>query len=152
MMDLRDLYQDVILDHSKNPRNAGRPDSPDGEARGNNPLCGDRITVYLVMDGEVIGDLRFEARGCAISVASASMMSELVKGKTPEQARVIFERFHDAVTGTEPVGDEQLERLDKLAVLIGVREFPMRVKCATLAWHTMAAAMAHSAEDVTTES
>ncbi len=152
MMDLRDLYQDVILDHSKNPRNAGAIDDPDHQARGNNPLCGDRVTVYLTMNGDVVEDIRFEAKGCAISVASASMMSELVKGKTPEQARVIFERFHDAVTGSEPVGAEQLERLDKLAVLIGVREFPMRVKCATLPWHTMAAAMENSTEDVTTES
>lgn len=151
MIDLRDLYQDVILDHSKNPRNSGRPDNPSRQANGNNPLCGDKVTVYVELADDVIEDLRFEARGCAISVASASMMTELVKGKTLEEARAIFDSFHEAVTAKEPVSPEEIEKLDKLAALIGVREFPMRVKCATLPWHTMTAALADTADDVTTE-
>jgi nitrogen fixation protein NifU and related proteins len=151
MMDLRDLYQDVILDHSKNPRNAGRPEHPDHEAKGNNPLCGDKITVYVTLEDGVIADIRFEARGCAISVASASMMSELAKGRSADDIRDLFEGFHEAVTSKEPVSPEAIEKLDKLAALIGVREFPMRVKCATLPWHTMAAAIANSAQEVTTE-
>ena len=151
MNDLRDLYQDVILDHSKNPRNHGRPENPGHEANGNNPLCGDKITVYVSVENGIVEDIRFEARGCAISVASASMMSELAKGKSAEDVRTIFDGFHEAVTSKEPVAPEEIEKLDKLAALIGVREFPMRVKCATLPWHTMAAAIDHSTQDVTTE-
>lgn len=151
MMDLRELYQDVILDHSKHPRNAGRIDDADHEANGNNPLCGDRITVYLTVSGDVIEDVRFEARGCAISVASASMMSERVVGRTVAEARAVFDAFHDVVTRKEAVSPEELEALDKLAVLTGVREFPMRVKCATLPWHTMAAALADTGGEITTE-
>jgi nitrogen fixation NifU-like protein len=151
MMDLRDLYQDVIIDHNKNPRNFGRPETCDHEANGNNPLCGDKVTVFLSIAGDVIEDVRFEARGCAISVASASMMTELVKGRKLADARAIFEDFRDVVTRKEDVGADDLERLDKLAVLTGVREFPMRVKCATLPWHTMSAALDDSEEDVTTE-
>jgi len=151
MNDLRDLYQDVILDHSKNPRNFGPIEGADRQARGNNPLCGDRVTVYLTMDDGVIADVRFEAKGCAISVASASMMTELVKGKGLIEARAIFDGFHEAVTKKEPLGADEMEKLDKLAVLAGVREFPMRVKCATLPWHTMTAALADTPDDVTTE-
>ena len=149
MSDLRNLYQDVILDHSKNPRNEGRPENPGHEAKGNNPLCGDKVTVYVTIDDGVIEDIRFEARGCAISVASASMMSELAKGKSAEDVQ--FNDFHEAGTAKDPVAPEKIETHDKLAALIGVREFPMRVKCATLPWHTMAAAIDDSTQQVTTE-
>jgi len=151
MIDLRDLYQDVIIDHSKSPRNFGRPETCDHEAKGNNPLCGDKVTVYLTMAGDVIEGVRFEARGCAISVASASMMTELIKGRPLAEARAVFEHFRDVVTRKTDVGPDDLERLDKLAALIGVREFPMRVKCATLPWHTMSAALDDSEQEVTTE-
>ncbi len=151
MMDLRELYQDVIIDHNRNPRNFGRPETCDHQANGNNPLCGDKVTVYLTVAHGVIENIRFEARGCAISVASASMMTELVKGKPPAEARAIFEKFRAVVTRKEDVGADDLERLDKLAALIGVREFPMRVKCATLPWHTMSAALDESGAEVTTE-
>ncbi len=151
MMDLRELYQDVIIDHNRNPRNFGRPETCDHEANGNNPLCGDKVTVYLTIAGDVIENIRFEARGCAISIASASMMTDLVKGKPLAEARAIFENFRAVVTRKEDVGPDVLERLDKLAALTGVREFPMRIKCATLPWHTMAAALDNSEDEVTTE-
>ena len=150
-MDLRDLYQDVILDHSKNPRNSGPLDPHSHTASGNNPLCGDKIKVYLAVEDGSIADVRFEAKGCAISVASASMMTELVKGQGIEEARVVFERFREAVARKENIGAEEIESLGKLAVLLGVREFPMRVKCATLPWHTMSAALDAEADEVTTE-
>ena len=151
MIDLRELYQDVILDHSKHPRNFGALAGCSHEARGNNPLCGDRVTVHLALDDGRIADVRFEAKGCAISVASASMMTELVKGRTVAEAEAVFERFHEIVTRKGEVGADEIESLDKLAALIGVRQFPMRVKCATLPWHTMRAALARSGEEVTTE-
>ncbi len=150
-MDLRELYQDVILDHSKNPRNAGPLKSHSHTARGNNPLCGDRIDVYLAVEDERIAEVRFEAKGCAISVASASMMTELVEGRGVEEARAVFERFHEVLTRKGEVGADEIESLDKLAVLIGVRDFPMRVKCATLPWHTMSAALLAEGAEVTTE-
>ena len=151
MIDLRELYQDVIIDHNKNPRNFGRPETCDHEAKGNNPLCGDKVTVYVTVAGDVIENVQFEGRGCAISVASASMMTELVKGKPLAEARAIFEDFHQIVTRKKDITPDDLERLDKLAVLTGVREFPMRVKCATLPWHTMTAALDQSEDEVTTE-
>lgn len=136
--DLRELYQEIILDHSRHPRNAGVMDDASGEAQGNNPLCGDRVTVYVRLDGDRIADVRFDARGCAISVASASMMTELVKGRTLEEAAEIFGRFHDRLTGAEaPDRDED----DALSALLGVRDFPTRIKCATLPWHTFNAAL-----------
>jgi len=152
MDDLRDLYQEVILDHGKNPRNFRHPADANRHAEGDNPLCGDRLTVYLKLGHNgLVEDAAFEGRGCAISVASASMMTEMVAGKTEEQARDLFRRFHDFVTGKADIaeaGDD--EDLEKLIVLSGVKQFPMRVKCATLAWHTMTAAM--DGEDaVTTE-
>ena len=147
MSDLSDLYQDMILDHSRHPRNFGHPDETNREAQGNNPLCGDRITVYLHIDGEVIEGASFEARGCAISLASASMMTEMVKGKTVAEARDLFDRFHRLVTEEDGDGDG----LDELEALSGVREFPMRIKCATLPWHTMNAAIDRLDEDVRTE-
>ena len=149
--DLRELYQEVILDHAKHPRNFGHPDAANRRALGNNPLCGDKVTVYLTVANGVIEKVQFEARGCAISVASASMMTELVKGKPLAEARAIFEEFRDVVTRKKDVAPDDLERLDKLAALTGVREFPMRVKCATLPWHTMSAALDESEDEVTTE-
>jgi len=144
--DLRDLYQEVILDHGKHPRNHRHPPDANREARGDNPLCGDRITVYLKLSpAGVVEDAAFEGRGCAISTASASLMTEVVRGKSERDARALFECFHDMCTKDDadphahgPVDEDALERL---MVLSGVREFPVRVKCATLAWHTLTAAM-----------
>jgi nitrogen fixation NifU-like protein len=136
--DLRDLYQEIILDHSRKPKNAGVLEDPTGEAQGNNPLCGDRVTVYVKLGGDRIEDVRFDARGCAISVASASMMTELLKEKTLEDAEAVFERFNTQLTAKEvPVFAED----DELSALMGVRDFPTRVKCATLPWHTLKAAL-----------
>lgn len=147
MSDLRDLYQEVILDHSKRPRNHRRPDRFDATAAGHNPLCGDRITVFLTVSDGVLTDVTFEGQGCAISQASASMMTEALRGRTVDEARALFEKFHGAVTGAPgPVDD-----LGKLAAFEGVREFPVRVKCATLAWHTLRSALDASGAKVTTE-
>jgi len=150
MSELRDLYQEVILDHTRNPRNRRKPRSFDASAAGHNPLCGDRLTVYLTFDGEVIREVAFEGSGCAISTASASMMTEALRGKTREEAERIFHAFHDVVTGKTAV-DEVAGRLGKLAVFAGVAEFPVRVKCATLAWHTTKTALERPGETVTTE-
>jgi nitrogen fixation NifU-like protein len=150
MSDLRELYQTTILDHNKNPRNFGRLESANREARGDNPLCGDKITVYLTLDGDTITDLAFEGSGCAISKASASMMTERLKGKPLAEAESLFEEFHGLVT-SDPTEPPLIEGLGKLAIFAGVREFPMRVKCATLAWHTLRAAVAGEAEPVKTE-
>ena len=144
-VDLRDLYQEIILDHSRSPRNSGRLEQPSGEARGNNPLCGDRITVQVRLEDERVADVRFEARGCAISVASASMMTELVKGKDMAEAKAIFEDFIARVTGS----DED-DGPSELSALMGVRKFPARVKCATLPWHAFDAALQGGGE-ITTE-
>lgn len=147
MSDLRDLYQEVILDHSKHPRNFGHLDPANREAKGHNPLCGDRLDVWAQVEDGRIKDVSFEGRGCAISMASASLMTDMLKGKTVEEARALFERFHAVVTGEDEAGDDAAEEaeggLDKLRVLAGVRDYPMRVKCATLAWHTMQAALDH---------
>jgi nitrogen fixation NifU-like protein len=146
MSDLRELYQTMILDHYKKPRNFGRPTTAPLEAVGDNPLCGDRITVFLDVDDEgAVREVGFEGTGCAISTASASMMTELVKGRP---AAEVQERFHDVVTGER---EADPEALGKLAVFAGVREFPLRVKCATLAWHTLRAALGGRPETVTTE-
>lgn len=147
--DLRDLYQEVILDHGKNPRNFRHPDDATAEARGNNPLCGDQLTVYLKLNAEGrVEDLAFEGRGCAISMASASMMTEMVRGRTEAESRKLFESFHQMCTGDEAVSAADEEALDKLRVLAGVRGYPTRVKCATLPWHTMVAAL--SGDDIAT--
>lgn len=136
--DLRDLYQEVILDHNRRPRNFGPLADANRTAEGHNPLCGDRVTVYARVEGGRIQDLSFQGSGCAISTASASLMTEALKGKTVAEARHLFEGFHDLVTkGTEM----DAASLGKLAALAGVREFPIRVKCATLAWHALQAAM-----------
>ena len=157
MSELRDLYQEVILDHAKRPRNFGRPERFDHQAHGHNPLCGDKIDVYLILGaGGRVEDVRFEGRGCAISMASASLMTELLKGKTEAEARRLFDRFHEMMT-QEAVGDSLSDAapddLERLAVLAGVRQFPMRVKCATLPWHTFNAALAsgRAMAEVTTE-
>ena len=139
MPELRELYQELILDHSKNPRNFHALDHADHEAEGFNPLCGDRIKVFLQMEGDKIKDIGFQGTGCAISKASTSMMTAAVKGKTKQEAEEIFNQFHLLVAGkTIEAFDPNL--LGKLAVFSGVREFPVRVKCATLAWHTLRAA------------
>ncbi|MBI3049154.1 MAG: SUF system NifU family Fe-S cluster assembly protein [Acidobacteria bacterium] len=145
--DLQDLYQEVILDHNRRPRNfrafdAGR------RAEGFNPLCGDRITVFLNVDNGVIRDVAFQGSGCAISKASASLMTESVKGKTLDEAQVLFERFQQMITAP---ADAPVESLGKLTVLAGVRQFPVRVKCASLAWHTLRAAVDARDEVVSTE-
>ena len=150
MSDLRELYQEVILDHNKRPRNYRTLDSPTRTARGHNPLCGDRLTLYVNLEGDRIADVAFEGSGCAISKASASLMTEAVKGKTVAEAEALFERFHDLVTSApdEPV---TTSGLGKLAVFAGVREYPARVKCASLAWHTMKNAVEARTEVAKTE-
>jgi nitrogen fixation protein NifU and related proteins len=150
--DLRELYQEVILDHGKRPRNFRHPDDANRHAHGNNPLCGDRLTVFLKIDDKgVIQDAAFEGRGCAISTASASMMTEAVKGKPVAEVEKLFHSFHNLVTGRDGEGDEEPAELGKLEALSGVREIPIRVKCATLAWHTLHAALADAAKRVSTE-
>jgi len=137
-MQLNDLYRDVILDHNRKPRNFGGLDPADASADGFNPLCGDRLTLRLKMSGDKISDIRFEGQGCAISTASASLMTEAVKGKTRAEALRLFDRVHQLLTDdAAPPADE----LGKLAALSGVREFPARVKCASLCWHTLTAAL-----------
>ena len=150
MSELRDLYQEVILDHSKRPRNFRALPLADHKAEGYNPLCGDRETVYLELDGEVLKDVAFQGTGCAISTASASMMTESLKGKTRAEADAIFERFRALITG-KPGGKAGPE-LGKLEVFSGVREYPVRVKCATLPWHTLKAALRGGATTISTES
>ena len=149
MAELRDLYQEVILEHAKSPRNFRLPAAPDYKAEGVNPLCGDRCNVYLVMNGDVIQDISFQGSGCAISRASASMMTQCLKGKTADEAEALFQSFHKVVTGQND-GKEHPE-IGKLEVFAGVSGFPARVKCATLAWHTMQAALHGEREQVTTE-
>jgi nitrogen fixation NifU-like protein len=147
--DLRDLYQEIILEHSRQPKNAGVLEDPTAEAEGNNPLCGDRITVYVKLDGDRIEDARFDARGCAISVASASMMTESLKEKTLDEAEEAFRRFNTQMTGKEA---PELAEDDELSALMGVRDFPTRIKCATLPWHTLRAALKGAGDtQITTE-
>jgi nitrogen fixation protein NifU and related proteins len=147
MSELSDLYQEVILDHNKRPRNFRTIESPSHHAEGYNPLCGDRLHLFLNLDGDTITEVAFQGSGCAISKASASLMTDAVKGRTVTEARALFEQFHRMVT-TPP--DQPVEDLGKLSVLAGVREFPVRVKCASLAWHTLKAALAREAQ-VSTE-
>jgi nitrogen fixation NifU-like protein len=147
--DLRDLYQEVILDHNRKPRNFGHLPGADRTAEGSNPLCGDQVKVSLKMEGDVLAGIAFEGAGCAISTASASLMTEALAGKTTAEAKALFEQFHEMLTVGDP-GDP--ETLGKLAVFSGVRQFPMRVKCATLAWHTLKAALeGPNNEPVTTD-
>lgn len=149
MPDLRDLYQEVILEHSKAPRNFRRLDAANQKAEGFNPLCGDHFTVYLDVEDDFIRDITFQGSGCAISKASASMMTQAVKGKSKAEAHELFQTFHKLVT-TGQANAEKSE-LGKLAVFSGVSEFPVRVKCATLAWHTLEAALEGKQEPVSTE-
>jgi nitrogen fixation NifU-like protein len=151
MSDLRELYQEVILDHSRQPRNFRRPGDANREARGDNPLCGDKVTVYLTLRDGCVTDVGFEGRGCAISMASASLMTEVIKGKTEAEARALFEHFHDEMTGKSQCHGAAAGELDKLTVLSGVREYPMRVKCATLSWHTLVAALDRAQDRISTE-
>jgi nitrogen fixation protein NifU and related proteins len=148
MGDLRDLYQEVILEHSKAPRNYRELKNPDRKAEGFNPLCGDHFTVYLQMQGDTIQDVVFQGSGCAISKASASMMTQALKGKTRNEADELFHRFHNVVTGQSNGAPAEL---GKLTVFSGVSEFPARVKCATLAWHTLQAALEGKQDAVSTE-
>ena len=150
MGDLRDLYQEVILDHSRRPRNFRVLDRADHKAEGFNPLCGDRVTVFLTLEEGKVKEISFQGTGCAISTASASMMTEKLKGKTPAEILGLFERFHDLVTG-KGAGREAAHDVGKLAVFSGVCEFPIRVKCATLAWHTLKAALEGARKPVSTE-
>ena len=145
-----DLYQEVILDHSRKPRNFHRPEGATQEARGHNPLCGDAYTVYLRLDGDRIGDVGFEGQGCAISKASASLMTAAVKGRTRAEAEALFEAFHRMVKG-EAMDEAALQEMGKLRVLQGVSEFPVRVKCASLAWHTLKAALERRTNTVSLE-
>ncbi len=150
MADLRDLYQEVILEHSKAPRNYRELKDADHKAEGFNPLCGDHFTVYLHMKDDRIEDITFQGSGCAISKASASMMTQSLKGKTRAEAEKLFEEFHKVVTG-QAAGNGTVAKLGKLAVFSGVSECPVRVKCATLAWHTLQAALVGKQEAVSTE-
>lgn len=146
-MSLRDLYQEIIVDHGKLPRNFGKLSTANHAQAGHNPLCGDKLMVYLLEEDGVVLDVRFEGAGCAISVASASLMTEAVKGKTVQEIENLFGAFHLLVTdGKEPAMD-----VGKLAAFAGVAEFPVRVKCATLAWHTLRAALANKTDIVSTE-
>jgi nitrogen fixation NifU-like protein len=152
--DLRELYQEVILDHSRNPRNFRHPGNANCEAHGHNPMCGDMLTIYLSLDEDgIIQDAAFEGKGCAIAVASASMMTQILVGKTVAQAERLFSSFHDMCTKDDydpfeiddPDGADE-DAMERLQMLSGVRQFPIRVKCATLAWHTMKAAVAGDGE------
>jgi nitrogen fixation NifU-like protein len=148
-MDLKDLYRDVIVDHNRNPRNFGKLDPADAHADGHNPLCGDRLCVYVNLDGDRIREAKFDGSGCAISVASASLLTEAVKGKTRTEVKALFEDMHTLLTRHDATIDPA--KLGKLAALSGVREFPARVKCASLCWHTLNAALDSQSAPVSTE-
>jgi len=150
MSELRELYQSVILDHNKRPRNFHQPEGANRSADGFNPLCGDKITVYLELEDDVVKDVGFSGSGCAISTASASLMTQSIKGKSVDDVRQLFDGFHELVVGDSGEAAD-LEKLGKLAVFSGVREFPVRVKCATLAWHTMKSALEGTGEVAKTE-
>jgi len=149
MSELSDLYQETILEHNKNPRNFREIEGADRTADGNNPLCGDALRVYVDLEGDVVKDVAFKGSGCAISKASASMMTQVVKGKSKDEAEMIFDEFHKMVTGGLDVETEE-NHLGKLKIFAGVLEFPARVKCASLSWHTLHAAL-HGEEVVSTE-
>ncbi len=148
-LDMKDLYQDVIVDHNRSPRNFGMLDDADRSLEGYNPLCGDRLVLFLNLDGDKISDIRFDGSGCAISVASASLMTEVMKGKTLEEAERIFKDFHTLLTAENPEID--IERFGKLAALAGVRDYPTRIKCASLCWHTLHGLLEGSHEPISTE-
>ena len=146
---IRDLYQEVVFDHNRNPRNFRVMEDATRKIEGFNPLCGDRITLYVKLDGDVIEDVSFQGSGCAISTASASLLTEIVKGQTESQAHDLFKLFHRITTGQSE--EANLEALGKLAVLAGVRAYPARVKCATLAWHSLEAVLNDEGETISTE-
>jgi nitrogen fixation NifU-like protein len=148
--DLRDLYQELILDHTRHPRNFGPLEDANRHAHGHNPLCGDRVTVHVRLEGEKLADVRFEGSGCAISTASASLMTESVRGRTKQETDELYQRFHALVTG-EPGPAPDPDALGKLAAMGGVRDYPLRVKCATLVWHALVAALEGRGESVSTE-
>ena len=153
MMDLRELYQDIILDHGRHPRNFRVIEHPTHTAQGHNPLCGDRVTVYVTLDGERIADVAFQGRGCAISTAAASLMTEVLHGKTVAEARELFAHFRARVTGGNepPLAAPLADEMDRLEPLSGVKAYPARVKCATLSWHALQAALEGDAGAVKTE-
>lgn len=148
--ELRELYQQVILDHYRNPRNRGKVESANRHADGVNPLCGDKISIHLKIENDTVQDIGFQGSGCAISTASASMMTDALKGKKKQEAEAMFKEFHELVTEEKP-SKPHCPSLGKLAIFEGVREFPMRVKCASLAWHTMHSALNNHKDPVTTE-
>ena len=149
MSELNELYQETILEHNKNPRNFREIEGADKEAVGNNPLCGDALRVFVKMDGDTVGDVAFKGSGCAISKASASMMTQVVKGKSKEETEMLFDEFHKMVTGGLDIETEE-NHLGKLKIFAGVLEFPARVKCASLSWHTLHAAL-HGEGEISTE-
>lgn len=153
MSEMRELYQEMILDHHRKPRNYGKLANGNRHAEGFNPLCGDRVTVYALIEGDTIRDLSFEGSGCAICVASCSLMTEALKGRSTAEAEALFGRFHDLVTADrEPDASANIDALGKLAVFEGVREFPVRIKCATLPWHALRAAIHQTvSQSVSTE-
>lgn len=148
--ELRDLYQEVILDHNRKPRNFHALDGASHTATGKNPLCGDTIVVYAKVEDGIIKDISFQGSGCAISKSSASLMTSELKGKTLDEAEILFQTFHEMIT-TDPSIEQDTEQLGKIAVFAGVREYPARVKCASLAWHTLKAALTDGATAVSTE-
>jgi nitrogen fixation protein NifU and related proteins len=148
-MDPKDLYRDVIVDHNRHPRNFGKLEPADAHADGHNPLCGDRLTMYVNFDGDRVREAKFEGSGCAISVASASLLTETVRGKSKQEVRILFDEIHQLLT--RPDANVDLAKLGKLAALSGVREYPARVKCASLCWHTFNAALNRADQPVTTE-
>jgi nitrogen fixation NifU-like protein len=149
MFDLKQLYQDVIVDHNRSPRNFGKMEHADRTLEGYNPLCGDRLTLYVKLDKDKINDIRFDGSGCAISVASASLMTEAMKGKTLDQAEAMFKDFHQLLTAENAGAD--LDRFGKLAALAGVRDYPSRIKCASLCWHTLHGVIDGARAPVSTE-
>lgn len=151
MNELQELYREVILDHNRSPRNFGELEDADRVVEGVNPLCGDRMTLYVKLDDDKVQDIRFKGTGCAISVASSSLMTEKAKGRSVKELETLFDRVHQLLTGHESINGVDLESLDKLAALSGVREYPTRVKCATLAWHALKSALAGSEDKISTE-
>ena len=147
-MDLKDLYRDVIVDHNRHPRNFGKLEPADARAEGHNPLCGDELSLYVTLDGDRLREVKFEGKGCAISVASASLLTEAVKGKSRAEVQRLFDAVHALLTRHDVEPDAAL---GKLAALSGVREFPARVKCASLCWHTLNAALERHGQSVSTE-
>ncbi len=151
MLDLRELYQEVIVDHNRNPRNFGKLEDATQIADGYNPLCGDKLVLYLKIQDDVVTDLRFDGAGCAISVASSSLMTDALRGKTIQQAKQLFQDFHDLIVQEEEINTEKIQGLGKLAALSGVKAYPSRVKCATLCWHTLQSILDGNISTATTE-